>query len=483
MLAARMLFSALVSVTLIAVAAPAGAQPAARTPARGPLRAHPANPRYFTDGTRHPDGSLRAVYLTGSHTWSNLVDMGPSDPPEKFDFQAYLDFLVRHDHNFIRLWTWDSTTWDLRSSQAWTDQKTVLKVWPQPWQRTGPGTALDGKPKFDLSKFHPEYFDRLRSRIRAAGERGIYVSVMLFEGWGLYHGNRRRGAPEGWAWRSHPFHRENNINGIDGDADGDGITGEVHALRIKAVNDIQAAYIRKVVDTVNDLDNVLYEVINEGGDKDWDWWVVRTIHDYQRTKPKQHPVGLTGHGAERLASLLASPAEWISPGRQDGFGDDPPAWNGQKVSLLDTDHVWGIGGHPGWVWKSFLRGHNPLFMDPYEQLVLGKGAPDRWEAVRQALGAARRLADRVDLARMTPAEDLASTRYCLAQPGKEYLIYQPESGGFSVNLLAGKYAFEWFDPTRRVVVATGSIQSSGGSQSLTPPFAGPAVLLLKAVEP
>ena len=46
-------------------------------PARGPLRVHPDNPRYFTDG------SGRAVYLTGSHTWNNLVDMGRNVPPER----------------------------------------------------------------------------------------------------------------------------------------------------------------------------------------------------------------------------------------------------------------------------------------------------------------------------------------------------------------------------------------------------------------
>ncbi|MHC4567094.1 MAG: hypothetical protein ACYTE3_15230, partial [Planctomycetota bacterium] len=74
--------------------------------ARGPLRIHPENPRYFTDGTHINDGSLRAVYLTGAHTWNNLVDMGRSDPPEEFHFGAYLDFLERHHHNFVRLWAW-----------------------------------------------------------------------------------------------------------------------------------------------------------------------------------------------------------------------------------------------------------------------------------------------------------------------------------------------------------------------------------------
>jgi len=43
--------------------------------AAGPLRVHQANPRYFTDG------SGKAVYLTGSHRWANLMDRGPSDLP------------------------------------------------------------------------------------------------------------------------------------------------------------------------------------------------------------------------------------------------------------------------------------------------------------------------------------------------------------------------------------------------------------------
>jgi hypothetical protein len=41
----------------------------------GPLRAHPCNPRCFTDGTANADCSLRAVYLTGSHTWNSLQDV------------------------------------------------------------------------------------------------------------------------------------------------------------------------------------------------------------------------------------------------------------------------------------------------------------------------------------------------------------------------------------------------------------------------
>jgi hypothetical protein len=408
--------------------------------ASGPLRVHPTNPRYFTADGR------RAILLTGSHTWPNLIDMGRSDPPEAFDFDAYLRLLTRHGHNFIRLWAWDSVTWDTRAN-AGLGKEFVHHVAPLPWTRTGPGKALDGKPRFDLTKLNPDYFERLRSRVRAAGERGIYVSVMLFEGWGLHHANRGRDAPAGWAWRGHPFHPENNVNGINAGADGD--EGEVHRLTNPKVTAIQAAYIRKVVDTVNDLDNVLYEVINEGGEKEWDWWVVKTLHDAERSRPKQHPVGITGHGAERLESMLASPAAWISPGRVDGYGEDPPAWNGfSKVSLLDTDHIWGVGGSPAWVWKSFMRGHNPIFMDPYDGAVLGTPNDPRWEPIRRAMGYARQLSERVDLARLVPHDALASSRYCLADPGKEYLVYLPDGGEISVDVSAVKGALraEWFDP-------------------------------------
>ena len=70
----------------------------------GPLRVCTENPRYFADD------SGEAIYLTGAHTWANLVDMSPSDPPAPFDFEAYLDWLAGYRHNFIRLWAWELFT-------------------------------------------------------------------------------------------------------------------------------------------------------------------------------------------------------------------------------------------------------------------------------------------------------------------------------------------------------------------------------------
>ena len=141
-------------------------------PAAGPLTVHPTNPRYFTDG------SGRAVYLTGTHTWANFQDSGSSDPPEVFDYAGYLNFLESRNHNFIRLWAWEQAKWG-----GWHSGDMYFS--PLMYERTGPGTAVDGKPKFDLTSFNQAYFDRLRTRVIQAGDKGIYVSIMLFDGWAI----------------------------------------------------------------------------------------------------------------------------------------------------------------------------------------------------------------------------------------------------------------------------------------------------------
>jgi hypothetical protein len=327
---------------------------AARVPAKGPLRVFPANPRYFTDG------SGRAVYLSGAHTWANLQDSGVAPVP-RFNWSGYLDMMEQHNHNFMRLWTWEQAAW-----APWTPEKILYE--PVAYLRTGPGTAGDGAPKFDLTRFNPAFFDRMRARITECRDRGIYVSVMLFQGFSV-----KRARHCGDPWPAHPYNRQNNVSGFDGEKKGDSVVD----LASPAVRQMHAAYLRKIVDTVNDLDNVLYEVINEGGERDWDWFVVDTVHKLERDKGRMHPVGLTGHGAERLEEMLASSAEWISPGTRDNgyYKSDPPAWDGRKVSVLDTDHLWGHGGTAPWVWKSFLRGYNTLLMDSWEPIA-GRACPE-----------------------------------------------------------------------------------------------------------
>lgn len=456
---------------LVAAAMAFGAlAPSGDAPATGPLKVHPQNPRYFADGHG------RAVLLAGAHTWNNLLDMGPGDPPPAFDFEAYLDWMGKLGHNFIRLWAWELTTWDAREGRvAWFHPK-VHHAAPQPWPRTGPGEALDGKPRFDLSKHDPEYFKRLRARVEAAGKRGIYVSIMLFEGWGMQF------IPDAFA--AHPFHPKNNVNGIDGDANGDGKGLEIHQLAVKAVTEVQEAYVRKVIDTVNDLDNVLYEISNEnhGASTEWQYHMIRFVKDYEKSKPKQHPVGMTfQYKGGKNQTLFESPADWVSPNPEGGYRDDPPPAAGKKVVLNDTDHLWGIGGNVAWAWKSITRGHNPIFMDPYEGVVIGGRFEARFDPLRRTLGYALGLAARLDLAAMTPQGGLASSKYCLADPGKAYVVFLPGGGKVTVDLSAAKgdLAAEWLDPASGKSQKAEAVQG-GAVREFAAPFKGDAVLYLAA---
>jgi CubicO group peptidase (beta-lactamase class C family) len=446
----------------------------------GPLRVHPTNARYFTDGTTLANGSLKAVYLTGSHTWANLIDRGPKDPPPVFDFDRYLDFLEKYHHNFIRLWA--------RHVSWYHDYgKGELHATPLAWPRTGSGKALDGKPKFDLSKFNQAYFERLRARVIAARDRGIYVSIMLFGG-----SYECRGG-----WRGNPFNAQNNINGIDGDPEHDGAGLETQTLQVPAITRLQEAYVRKVIDTINDLDNVLYEISNESDDlsKEWQYHLIRYIHDYEARKPKQHPTGMTPlwSGPASFPALLASPAEWISPQVDAAAVRKIPASHGIKVSILDSDHwfVRELRDDPvfgrGWVWKSFCRGHNPILMEhlPPLSAVLDDlpFAPDDpgYIASRKAMGFTRQFAERIDLAAMTPQREISSTHYCLANSGKEYLVYQPAAGEpFSIRLNPGAYGFEWFNPQHGATTKTGMFTTSGGEERFHAPFDSDAVLYVKS---
>ncbi len=286
---------------------------------------------------------------------------------------------------------------------------------------------------------------------------------MLFEGWELSFAS----------FDGHPFNSRNNVNGVHGDPNGDGKGREINTLAIPAVTAIQDAYVKKVIDAVNDLDNVLYEIINESGlySTDWQYRMIRFIKDYEKKKPKQHPVGMTsdGYGGDDDTDrLFKSPADWISPSPdRDDYKGNPPANTGAKVILLDTDHIWGVGGDRAWVWKSFLRGHNPIWMDPYKNPSVWEAVPANAEDVRRNLGDARRFAERMNLAAMTPANDLASSHYCLANRGHEYLIYIPTGGAVTVDLTkaAKDFSVEWHNPatgkeTPGNMVAGGTVASS-----------------------
>ena len=474
----------------------------AEGPACGPLRVLASNPRFLTDG------SGRLIWLAGAHTWNNFQDWGNGEPPPALDYAQYLAFLRARGHNFTRLWTWEQAAW-----LAW--ETDPIRITPLPYLRPGPGLARDGRPRFDLHRFDQAYFDRLRDRVHAAGAAGIYVSVMLFNGWSLSDKKRPEG---GNPWRGHPFNRDNNVSGIDGDPDRDDRGTEIQTLLMPEVTALQKAYVAKAAETLNDSDNMIWEISNESepSARDWQYEMVRFLRSYEATLPKQHLIGMSVAFPDGVNDhLFAGPADWIAPraSSEEPYPMLPSASEG-KVVLNDTDHIWGIGGNPGWVWKSLLHGMNAAFMDPYKspvrsnEPVIGelkdatayRAAPPvaQWESIRANLGYARAMARRCDLAAMAPADRLVSPgSFCLAKPGREYLVFVPARRGvrrLQANHLPGifrsevtvdlsertvPYSIEWLDLRTGELHPSGLI-AGGGGETLSPPFAGDAVLHLSS---
>jgi hypothetical protein len=427
----------------------------------GLLRLNPANPRYFVDESGKP------VYLNG-HSGCPFNHQG--------GWETSTPLFDDPHENLCRAWVWENSRWNDGKAGNNYDKNGLIA--PLPFLRTGPGLALDGQPKFDLTQFDQSFFDRLRAGIMEAGKRGVYVQLMLFQGWSVYNRNGVN------SWFGHYFNRHNNINGIDGDLDGNDDGSEVFTLANPSVTEFQKTYVRKMIDTLNDLDNVIWEVANEAPahSLQWHYQMIGLIKSYEAAKyPKQHVVGMSGMISADNAALTSSPADWIAPSAltfesvSDPYSSELPVMNTDKVVILDSDHIgltiWkDMTFSLQWIWKAFTRGYNPLYQEMNHN------------AAAQVGGFTNSYAKRMALATMTPSTSACSTAYCLVNSGKEYLVFAPNGGNFTVTLDAATYSYEWFDPSTGAVVDSGILTAAAGKRSFRAAFTGDAVLYLVAME-
>jgi IPT/TIG domain/Putative collagen-binding domain of a collagenase len=451
----------------------------------------PGSNYFVVKGTTGP-----GIMLNGSHAWSDYQDQGNNGATVAVDFNGFVSFLTAHSHNatilqrqdLFRFCNWGAGgTWIVSSDAN-----------NSPWARPGPGTASDGLPKFDLTQFNAAYFTLLHARVLQLQNAGIYAIIELFDGHDLLNYRCGTTSPNG---DGYPGTGVNNINSVDdgytsGSSGGNSMVG--------AVLPWQQAYMQKVVDTVNDLQNVLYEPCKEAPDATWCQNMISAIHTYESTKPNQHPVLFPVTSALNTTTVLDSNGDLFAGSSKvaptNNCGSGTPAC---KVDLNDSDHSYTMPGiktdgpllNRNFVWENFVSGAGGImFQDPWNMfwssssrnLCNGGVAPTNgicpsnsldlyWEPLRNNLGYATLLSQKLDLVKMSPCS-VASTGWCLADAsatGSEFVIYAPNGGSFTVNLSAqaGRTLnYQWLDPTSGSYTSIASITGGNSAQSFTPPW-------------
>jgi hypothetical protein len=315
-----------------------------------------------------------------------------------------------------------------------------------PYERTGPGLAADGRPRFDLTRFNQAHFDYFRQVVEYARARGIVIQLSIFDFW---HGSAWVAVPNSdpqyeWGFKHDFYVTGNNINGLN-------VNNPNQWLNTNhPVFEYQKALVAKVIDTVGDYPNIIWEVCNEAFPESmgWPWQIALAnyITSYEQSR------GFTPH--------LVMPRDIPNHENTPGYFLDP------NVSKIHSDMV---GAHS---LQKPLIGHNdsayeaytPAYrrqeawailtagghLDFFHFAMGGQGVLNSQDVAdgMRYVGYTRKFLDDLDvnLVGMFPSDNLVTNGWCYARTGDEYVIYLRSGGGTTVANLPATYTATWFNP-------------------------------------
>ncbi len=251
---------------------------------------------------------------------------------------------------------------------------------------------------------------------------------------------------------------------------------------------------------------MIWEITNEPANRSgtvaWEQAVADYVRSYQSSKGYlTQLVGITGCYPEGNqdsynTAINATNADWSAPAANYGGSafqsGNPAAASGDRVRIIDADHVFGEGGDMSWVWKMFARGYGGVW---YMDDLAGSGLPGYPSSssvlgtevsARAGMKAFASVLPSIDLTTMTPQNSLSTTTYCLADTTNgQFVVLAPSGGAFTVNLssMSGKtLAATWININGGATSAGGNVPGGNAAQSFTAPT-NPAALLLLAGAP
>jgi len=248
---------------------------------------HPCNPRCF-----QYRGKPFKILTSAEHYGAVLN--------EDFDYGIYLQEMRRTGQNMTRVFTFYR---EKESSIPGPGNMNTLAPRPRasvmPWERVpDQGVAADGLGKFDLNRWNAAYFERFKDFVRKCADHSIVCEIVLFcnpydqEKYDLF-----------------PCSKVSNVNGVGNDLDTPRAFMTLDAPSIVAFQD---RFVQKIVEELNQFDNVYYEICNEPnmhgdlseeGEKKviaWHAHLARIIHQTEEKLLKRHLIAANAHFVVKL---------------------------------------------------------------------------------------------------------------------------------------------------------------------------------------
>jgi len=467
-----------------------------------PIQVCPANPHYFFYKGKP------IVLITSDHHYGAVID-------KDFDFIRYLEYLASNNMNLTRIYPggmFEPTDKYLPGNPLGPLPGRQLLPWAKSNQ-TGANPLLteSGQPsyKYDLDKWNPEYFVRLKAFVELARKKDIIVEIPFFNGmysdcWPLmamYHGNNIQNVGQYEAKDCGLFTTTDSSN--------------------QAVINYQKAYIKKITIELNEYDNLIFDICDEPSlqglpdgsiiinpDSVILPWINAMTEAYlqaEESLPKTHLLGQT---VQNLSPDLSNEpwckwlaAEYIKPAEKAlnlNYKNNKPIINvesnyfGSSLTknayTVDAVRIEGwwfmLGGGAGSINLNgeYYRGHETGGVNTQSQITPQK----------KVLKEFMNNLDLTGLSRFTNFSGIPKDAFsnALAENGKQYALYifhgayegewgahfMPKPGNYRDTLTlnaipAGVLFVEWIDPASGAVKGSESLTWAGGNlQVITPPY-------------
>ena len=292
--------------------------------------------------------------------------------------------------------------------------------------------AFDGLTKFDLDRWNPEYFARLKDFMREAGSHGIVVELVFF--CPFYRDEM---------WTLSPLNIRNNINKI-----GDYKREDVYTLKDPAMQRVQDALVRKIVAELREFDNLMYEICNEPYASnmvpaDWERHIADVIAEAEASLPASQRHLITqniSNGSKKIPDpnprVSVFNFHYSRPPLSVALNRDLARPIGCNETGFDgqADAVYRIQG-----WEFIMAG-GALYNNLDYSFAVGRedgtySYPARQPGggsvgLRKQLRVLRDFMDGIDFVRMAPLQDVVrsevppgTSAWVLGTAGKSYAVY------------------------------------------------------------